>query len=247
MILRGLIDSKKLQVLFDNFTSFSGLTTAIVDLKGSIILASGWKELCIRFHRMHPETESRCQESDTVLSEKLNKGDSYNVYKCRNGLMDAAVPIIVSGDHIANFYIGQFLFEKPDLEFFIKQAEEYNFDKYAYVDALEKIPVYSEEYIQKAMNFIVSFIQLLGEAIMARKRVDDIREQLLIELKESEAKIKILSGLLPICASCKRIRNDTGDWEQFENYIKNRSEAEFSHSICPDCVKILYPGYHKDK
>jgi len=53
--------------------------------------------------------------------------------------------------------------------------------------------------------------------------------------------IKILSGLLPICASCKKIRDDKGYWNQIEAYIRDHSEAEFTHSICPDCVKVLYP------
>ena len=49
--------------------------------------------------------------------------------------------------------------------------------------------------------------------------------------------------LLPICASCKKIRNDNGYWEQVETYIKSRSNAEFTHGICPDCVRTLYPEY----
>ena len=52
----------------------------------------------------------------------------------------------------------------------------------------------------------------------------------------------ILKGILPICANCKKIRTDTGYWEQIEVFIRDRSKAEFSHSICPDCAKKLYPG-----
>jgi hypothetical protein len=53
---------------------------------------------------------------------------------------------------------------------------------------------------------------------------------------------KTLKGFLPICASCKKIRDDQGYWNQIESYIKARSQAEFSHSICPDCAEKLYPG-----
>ena len=60
-------------------------------------------------------------------------------------------------------------------------------------------------------------------------------------LKEAQEKIKILSGLLPICVSCKKIRDDKGYWNQIEVYISDRSEAEFSHGICPECAKKLYP------
>jgi PAS domain S-box-containing protein len=67
------------------------------------------------------------------------------------------------------------------------------------------------------------------------------------DLKTSLAQVKILSGLLPICAQCKKIRDDNGYWEQIEKFIRDNSEADFSHSICPECVKLLYPGYGKNK
>ncbi|MGO9569112.1 MAG: response regulator, partial [Desulfomonilaceae bacterium] len=58
--------------------------------------------------------------------------------------------------------------------------------------------------------------------------------------------VKQLSGFLPICASCKKIRDDQGYWRQVEEYIREHSEAEFSHSICPECAKRLYPDFYKD-
>jgi hypothetical protein len=62
-------------------------------------------------------------------------------------------------------------------------------------------------------------------------------------LKDALKRVKTLNGLLPICASCKKIRNDGGYWEQVESYIRSRSNAEFTHGICPDCVRLLYPEY----
>lgn len=79
--------------------------------------------------------------------------------------------------------------------------------------------------------------------IMERKRVEREREDLILKLQEAFSRIKTLNGLLPICASCKKIRNDEGYWEQIEGYISSHSDAEFSHSICPDCTRKLYPGY----
>jgi DNA-binding response OmpR family regulator len=66
------------------------------------------------------------------------------------------------------------------------------------------------------------------------------------KLEEALSKVKLLSGFIPICCSCKKIRQDDGFWEQVEVYIKEHSEAEFSHSICPDCIKKLYPEYADD-
>lgn len=76
--------------------------------------------------------------------------------------------------------------------------------------------------------------------IEEKKRVEEERERLIKELQQALDKVKMLSGLLPICASCKRIRDDSGYWKQIEAYVRDHSEAEFSHSICPECVKTLY-------
>jgi len=76
-----------------------------------------------------------------------------------------------------------------------------------------------------------------------RKEAEIENQRLLNELKEALDKVKLLSGFLPICSSCKKIRDDKGYWNQIESYIGNNSEAEFSHSICPDCAKELYPDF----
>jgi hypothetical protein len=67
------------------------------------------------------------------------------------------------------------------------------------------------------------------------------------ELERALSDIKQLSGMLPICSSCKKIRNDKGYWQQIETYIRDHSEAEFSHSICPDCATKLYPDIFNKK
>lgn len=76
---------------------------------------------------------------------------------------------------------------------------------------------------------------------------DLVKKQLTEELTRALEKVKRLSGLLPICASCKKIRDDTGYWNQIEVYIRDHSEAEFSHGICPDCTEKLYPEYAPGK
>lgn len=66
------------------------------------------------------------------------------------------------------------------------------------------------------------------------------------ELQEALAHVKMLSGLLPICSSCKKIRDDEGYWHQVEIYIRERTDAEFTHGLCPDCAHTLYPGLMTD-
>jgi len=67
------------------------------------------------------------------------------------------------------------------------------------------------------------------------------------DLQKALENTKMLSGLLPICSSCRKIRDDEGYWKQIEEYIREHSEAEFSHGICPDCAKKLYPLWYKDE
>ena len=74
---------------------------------------------------------------------------------------------------------------------------------------------------------------------------EDERERLLNELQVALEKVKVLSGLIPICANCKQIRDDKGYWNQIEAYISKHSDAQFSHGICPDCAKKLYPEYYE--
>ena len=71
------------------------------------------------------------------------------------------------------------------------------------------------------------------------------KDRLIKDLQESMLEIKTLQGILPMCAKCKKIRDDEGYWEQVEKYVQDRSEAQFSHGICPECASELYPGFKK--
>jgi len=89
----------------------------------------------------------------------------------------------------------------------------------------------------------ITAISAVARDITERKRAEAEREKLLRELQDAVAQIKTLSGLLPICASCKKIRDDGGYWHQVEVYIQRHSHAAFTHGFCPDCIKRLYPDY----
>jgi len=82
---------------------------------------------------------------------------------------------------------------------------------------------------------------LIVTDITVRKQIEEEREKLIHELQESINEVNTLHGLLPICANCKKIRDDKGYWHDVENYIARHSDADFSHSICPDCMDLLYP------
>jgi len=76
-----------------------------------------------------------------------------------------------------------------------------------------------------------------------RKKVEADREQLILDLQEALKKVQTLKGLLPICANCKKIRDDQGYWQHVEKYVAEHSDARFSHGLCPRCVADLYPEF----
>jgi PAS domain S-box-containing protein len=79
-----------------------------------------------------------------------------------------------------------------------------------------------------------------------RRSAEVERERLITDLQTALTKVKTLSGMLPICASCKKVRDDKGYWNQIESYIHEHTDAEFSHSICPECARRLYPEHFKE-
>ena len=107
---------------------------------------------------------------------------------------------------------------------------------------------------RKTFNISLAFIVIWGLGLTGISLVsyrlaseEKQREIIIAQLHEALSEVKQLSGLLPICASCKKIRDDKGYWNQIESFIRDHSEAEFSHGICPDCAKKLYPDLNVHK
>ncbi len=107
------------------------------------------------------------------------------------------------------------------------------------------------DYITKPVN-TVELLARVSSALTLKQEMDcrKIRERELQrsneELQQALREVKVLRGLIPICASCKKIRNDGGFWQQLEEYLGEHSEAEFSHGLCQPCIKKLYPGVYQD-
>ncbi len=93
-------------------------------------------------------------------------------------------------------------------------------------------------------DVLESFIFVIRD-ITEKKEQEEEREKLISELTDAMGKIKTLKGLIPICAGCKKVRSDDDYWEEVEIYIRDRSEADFTHGLCPDCTRDLYPEIYK--
>jgi PAS domain S-box-containing protein len=127
-----------------------------------------------------------------------------------------------------------------------------------------KIPLFSIEkrYVKKTgellwVNFTATTIRDnegnvlyamgMAEDISERKAAEQERELLIIQLQDALANIKTLKGLLPMCAWCKKIRDDKGYWKRVETYIREHSDASFTHGICPECLKKVDPETYDEK
>lgn len=107
--------------------------------------------------------------------------------------------------------------------------------------AVEAMKLGASDYIIKDVDGVyLDLLPAVIEQVLHQHNLTEERERLIVELQKALAAVKVLGGLIPICASCKKIRTDEGYWEAIEVYIRDHSEADFTHSICPECVEKLY-------
>ncbi|MDD3320407.1 MAG: PAS domain S-box protein [Paludibacter sp.] len=160
--LQDLIDVKQFQSLQDMMNEVYSFTTAILDNEGNILTASGWQDICTKFHRVCPESCKNCKISDSYILSHAHEANPGVGYKCMNGLYDYAFPIIIDGVHYGNFFTGQFLFEKPDKNFFKDQAKKYGFDEVEYLNALDNVPVITQKRLDNLTLFLKELVQVIS-------------------------------------------------------------------------------------
>ncbi len=194
-----IIDFDKVNTLLEGFNQTTGFVTAILDLEGNVLSKSGWRQMCTEFHRINPETSSRCKISDTVLAGKMNEGESYHFYQCLNGLIDVAVPIVIKGEHVANLFSGQFFFDDPDENFFRKQAQRHNFNETDYINSLKKVPIVSKEKVKTAMDFLLNMTQLISE--MSFQKIEQMQLNEVITKSEESYRNVFESAVIGIYRS----------------------------------------------
>jgi PAS domain S-box-containing protein len=96
--------------------------------------------------------------------------------------------------------------------------------------------------LRDASGRIIAAVVIVRD-ITGRKRIEEEREKLIVELHAAMAKIKTLRGLIPTCAWCRKVRDDKGNWYKMEHYVRKNSYADFTHGICPECLKKTWPEY----
>ncbi|MEN3156994.1 PocR ligand-binding domain-containing protein [Alkalimonas sp. NCh-2] len=175
--LVAAIDFSQLNSLFDNFLQVMGIPIALIDLQGKVLASSRWQQACAHFHRQSPTTLNRCLESDRDLALQLEQGKNYSVYRCRNGLIDCATPILLEDRHIANLFIGQFFTTEPDIAYFTKQAEQAGFDVTEYLAAIDEVPILDEAKLPALLNMLSALALQISQLSLLNSRYQQSLQQ----------------------------------------------------------------------
>ncbi len=192
--LDDLIDSGEIQSLMDDFYKVTNIGVAVVDLTGDILVATGWQDICTRFHRINPVTNAFCVESDLELSEGVEPG-TFKIYKCKNNMWDMATPIMVGGKRMGNLFLGQFFFsdEEVDRDLFREQARRYGFDETEYMAALDRVPRWTRETVNDVMSFytkLTVLVSSLGHGKVELARSLARTENILAQLRAANSKLE---------------------------------------------------------
>lgn len=215
--LADIVDVEVLQSMFEDFASLTNMAVAVLDLQGRVLVAAGWQEACLKFHRVVPESAARCMESDLYLSEHVRNGE-YLEYRCGNGLRDIGTPLYIGSNHVGNIYAGQYFCEGEaiDEDYFSRQAGRYGYDREAYLAAIRAVPRVKRETARRLMVFLVrltefisrlSFSNLsLARAVTERMRAEGLLSKAVAEkealFKELQHRVRnsldLVSSLLSL-------------------------------------------------
>ena len=199
--IRDLVDLVELRRMFARFTEATGFTIGFLDHPGlNILIATGWQDICTKFHRGCPISADICARSNRRLLDHLDEPGQLRIEPCAHGLVDCGFPIIVKGKHIASLATGQLLLGKPDLEQFKRQARLFGFDEREYLRALAEVPVVAEEKLRSVTTFLgemalvlsdLGYAHLIARETTARLQNEIIeRHQAEAALRESEMKFR---------------------------------------------------------
>ena len=192
--IRDLVDIEYLRRVLEQFTTATGFTTGLVaEPDQELLVATGWRDICTRFHRACPESEKCCKKSNRVLTQQLKELKETNIALCEMGLVDGATPIIVEGKHIASLYGGQVLFEQPDIERFRAQATEYGYEMDAYLHALSEVPVVNKGQFRNMLSFLSEMAVMIAELGLSNLKTKEntgILEKEVAERKRTEEALR---------------------------------------------------------
>ncbi|MEJ2200579.1 MAG: PocR ligand-binding domain-containing protein [Desulfuromonadaceae bacterium] len=196
--IADILDIPTVQRLMDNLWQASGIPASIIDIDGTVLIATGWPDICTQFHRKHPQSALRCRESDAYLTTHLAGGHNlpecgYIDYCCRNGMIDIGMPIIIEGQHLASFILGGFFYELPAEDFFQDQIQRFDYEPQAYLEALRAVPVFGPEKVRDILQFASGLVDLLASMGLEKLRQLEAKKA----LQTSEKRFRTLLDGIP--------------------------------------------------
>lgn len=198
-IVKNLIDIKNVYLLLESFNKTTGFVTHISDIAGNILYKSDRKQSYIEFQKENPESSVNGYLSNSIHENKLEIWGRFHICKSNNGLFEVTAPVIISGEHVANLYSGQFFLEEPDWDYFREQAVKYGYDEQKYLNAIAQLPVASEDKARNALDILINMIE--SYIASAWQKSDNLTpdfdetEAALIDVQE---KYRILFETLPL-------------------------------------------------
>ena len=171
--LEELVVIPKLQELTDHLHLAVGVPISIIGPEGEILTSSGWQHICEDFHRRHPEIEKACIAGNVATRKRRMNGDPLALYTCPRGLTDAAIPILIEGEHLGGAFAGQIFLGPPGEsveQSFRETARHFKLDEEAYMAAFAEIPVVSPERFRAILMFLSKLAEMIAQMGLIRKR-----------------------------------------------------------------------------
>jgi PAS domain S-box-containing protein len=192
--LAGIVDIQAVKSLMVDFYRLTCIPVSIIDVQGQVLVGVGWQDVCLRFHRVHPQTRKNCLECDTQLTTDIAPGE-FKLYKCKNNMWDVATPIMVGGRHLGNLFSGQFFFDDEPLDYplFKKQAALYGFEEDDYLASLESVQRLSREYLATGLEYLIKLVDMISQMSYSNLELAGLlreRDLLTDSLRESTDRFK---------------------------------------------------------
>lgn len=174
--ISSIIEVEHLQRMFENFFKLTKLSITLslpngepLKRSNGCVLSAGQQNVCINYHRKIKSSSVRCEVSDSYLAKQVLNGKEHCVYKCLNGLVNVVVPVYYENQIVASLYINQFFLNKPDLNFFVRNARLHGYNEKAYMDAVNQVSIITEEKMNDAIEYMKSLSKLISCFIEEKK------------------------------------------------------------------------------